>query len=60
MSQNVRASLINFPGILRAFLDRTLSSLPMLIFAVNVIIIYQVITGNMETRKRMSMKIKLK
>lgn len=28
---------MNFPGILRAPLDRTLSSLPMLIFAVNVI-----------------------
>lgn len=33
---NFRASLMNFPGILRVSLDRT-SSLPMLIFAVNVI-----------------------
>lgn len=58
-TQNVRASLMNFSGILRASLGRTLS-LPMLIFAVNVIIImYQVITGKYGNSP-MSMKIKLK
>lgn len=57
--ENVRASLMNFSGILRAPFGRTLS-LPMLIFAVNVIIImYQVITGKYGNSP-MSMKIKLK
>jgi len=59
LAQNVRASLMNLSGILRAPLGRTLS-LPMLIFAINVIIIlYQVITGNYGNSP-MSMKIKLK
>lgn len=60
-AQNVRASLMNFSGIPRAPLGRTLS-LPMLIFAINVIIIiimYQVKTGKYGNSP-MSIKIKLK
>jgi len=59
LAQNVRASLMNFSGILRAPLGRTLS-LPMLIFTINVVIImYQMITGKYGNSP-MSMKIKLK